>query len=161
MFKSIRISIDAPLTHLFTCPCSKDVYQPTGKLFLLFPSLSVHLTWTTPKITDPFSYSLSLASYLNVYSLLYKFCHGHNHISTTSSALLLANHCSHPLIQSTKSAGVCFLYLKKAFDSVPHKPLIDLLSSLHFTHYFIRLHSYLSARSQEIVTQASARHPYL
>ena len=131
-----------------TCPCPKGMYQLTRKLPLLLPSLSFHLTWIIPQITDPFPYSLSLASYLkNIFTLTFT-----NSVSnTTLSPLLnLAIFLIGPLhlpfsLQATLFTlfyklinwFACFHDLKMAFDSILLKPLIDLLSSLHFPLYNI------------------------
>ena len=136
MLKSTCISIVVPLTHLFNLSLSQ------GRT-LFFPSLSVLLTWTIPQITDPFPFYIISKLPENVHSLLYKFCLKCNFISSTqfgflphlspSSALLFASHSFHSLLQTNKSVGACFPNLMKAFDSIPHKQLTDLLSSLHFS----------------------------
>ena len=70
MLKSTCISIVAPLIPLFNLSLSQGHVPADWKITLLFPSLSVHLTWIIPQITDPLPYSLSLASYLkNICSL--------------------------------------------------------------------------------------------
>ena len=147
------------------------MYQLTGKLPLLFPSLSVHLTWTTPQITNPFPYSLSLAScFKNMFTLSFT-----NSVSKTTLSPLLNLAFFHigPLhqpcslqttlfapLQTNISVGACFLDLKKAFDSVPHKMLIYLLSSLHFPPYLINwLHSYLSACSKQVTISGISSSP--
>ena len=58
-----------------------------------------------------------------------------------------------------KHSSVCgiFLDLKKAFDSVPHKPLIDLLSSLNIPCFLVNwIHSYLSSRFQSVFINSSS-----
>ena len=50
-----------------------------------------------------------------------------------------------------------FLYLKKAFDSVPHRPLIDKLFRLDLDPFILRwLESYLMFRSQVVVVGSEA-----
>ena len=79
------------------------------------------------------------------------------HIGPLHQPFFFANLSFHSLLQPNKLVGACFLNLKKAFDSIHHKPLIDLLSSLHFPPYHINwLHSYLSACSQQVVISGTS-----
>ena len=121
----------------------------------------------------PISLLSLLASYLkNMFTLSFT-----NFVSnTTSSPLLnLASSTSVHIISPTlckplfslsstkinnKSVNACLHDLKKAFDSVPHKPLIDRLSSLHFPPYLINwLHSHISAHSQQVIISGTSSSP--
>ena len=76
---------------------------------------------------------------------------------STSSALLFATNSFHKILQNNKAICACFLDLKKAFDTVPHAPLIDLLSSLNCPPSLLKWsHSYLSSRSQQVVLNGSS-----
>ena len=70
---------------------------------------------------------------------------------STTGALIYATHfISSSLDNHIPVCGI-FLDLKKAFDSVPHQPLIDLLSNLPIPPFLINwIHSYLSDRSQSV-----------
>ena len=102
-------------------------------------------TWKTCTFSP-----LQILSQHNLSPLILPHC-------STSAALLFANHSFHSLLQTNKSVGACFLNLKKVLDSVPHKPLINQLSSLHFPPYLSnRLHSYFLARSQQVISGTSS-----
>ena len=70
---------------------------------------------------------------------------------STTTALLYSTHSILSLLESFPSVCGAFLDLKKAFDSVPHAPLINLLQSLHFPPFLINwLHVLLSFKSISI-----------
>ena len=71
---------------------------------------------------------------------------------STTSALLYCAHSVLALLESNSSVCGVFLDLKKAFDSVPHSPLLNLLQSLNFQPILINwLHSYLLNRSRFVL----------
>ena len=58
--------------------------------------------------------------------------------------------------------SVCsvFLDLKKAFDSVPHRPLLNTLATLNLpSHLLCWIHSYLSNRSQRVKVSGCLSQP--
>ena len=49
-----------------------------------------------------------------------------------------------------------FFDFRKAFDSVPHRALIEKLENLQVNHLLVKwIHSYLSAREQQVVVNGS------
>ena len=75
---------------------------------------------------------------------------------STASALLFSTHSIFSLLESHVSVCGVFLDLKKAFDSVPHQPLLDLLSSFSLPPHLLNwIHSYLLNRSQSVVVCGS------
>ena len=49
-----------------------------------------------------------------------------------------------------------FFDFRKAFDSVPHRALIEKLENLQVNHLLVKwIHSYLSAREQQVVVNDS------
>ena len=75
---------------------------------------------------------------------------------STVSALLFSTHSILSLPESNPSVCGVFLDLKKAFDSVPHQPLLDLLSSQNLPPHLLNwIHSYLLNRSQAVVVNGS------
>ena len=92
-----------------TCPCPKGMYQLIGKLPLLFPFLSAHLTWTIPQINDPFPYSLFFASSktcslspLRILSLTQPYLHYSIRLSITSVHFIRPSLCK-PLFSLSSS----------------------------------------------------------
>ena len=108
---------------------------------------------------------LSLVSKLlekHVHSILLDFCFSQNLISpyqfgflpsrSTTTALLYSSHKILHLLEAHPSVCGVFLDIKKAFDSVPHSPLLKLLQSYDFPPILVNwLHSYLINRSQSVV----------
>ena len=101
-----------------------------------------------------------------VFNFLYDFCMSKNLLSnsqfgfrpgfSTESALISVVNSWLSSLDSHKSVCAVFFDLSKAFDSVPHSPLLNTLSSLnlppHLLHWF---HSYLSNRTQQVIVSGS------
>ena len=138
--------------------------------FTSIQSVNSHIP--IPKSTSPSSPScyrpislLSLVSKLlekHIFLWMYNFCCQNNILSdsqfsfrpgfSTESPLISTTHLWHQTIDSSSSICAVFFDLSKAFDSIPHSPLLDSLSSLHLLpillHWFL---SYLSNYSQQVV----------
>ena len=70
---------------------------------------------------------------------------------------LYSTHTIFSLLESYSSVCGAFLDLRKAFDSVPHQPLLDLLASSNLPLPLLnRLHSYLLNRTQCVVVNGSS-----
>ena len=71
--------------------------------------------------------------------------------SSVSALIDVVHHWSLALDQRKEVAAV-FFDLRKAFDSVPHKPLLDKLKSIGLSEYLVKwICSYLSNREQHVV----------
>ena len=71
---------------------------------------------------------------------------------STESALLSVTHSWLSSLDSHNSICAVFFDLRKAFDSVPHRPLMHTLSSIGLSpHLTSWLRSYLCNRSQQVV----------
>ena len=65
-------------------------------------------------------------------------------------------HSWHTSLDSNNSVCSVFFDLTKAFDSVPHKPLLDCLSAIDLpSALLIWLNNYLFDRSQQVVVNGS------
>ena len=99
---------------------------------------------SSPSSSSPNDYRLlSLVSKVlerHVYNLVFDHTHSINFLSdsqfgfcpgySTETALLSVTQSWHAILEDRKSVCTLFLDLKKAFDSVPHKLLLDKLVSL-------------------------------
>ena len=75
---------------------------------------------------------------------------------STESALSVTNSWF-SFLDSYKSVCAVFFDLRKAFDSVPHRPLLDSLASLDIPPLLLRwFHDYLCNRSQIVVVNGSS-----
>ena len=75
---------------------------------------------------------------------------------STVTALLETTHNWFELLEHGKEVGAVFFDFRKAFDSVPHRALIEKLENLQVNHLLVKwIHSYLSAREQQVVVNGS------
>ena len=75
---------------------------------------------------------------------------------STETALLSILHSWHTSLDSNNSVCSVFFDLTKAFDSVPHKPLLDYLSAIDLpSPLLVWLNNYLFDRSQQVVVNGS------
>ena len=163
MLKSTATSITPVITRLFNLSIFSGRFPEAWKIASVVP---------IPKSNDSGSPSgyrpISLLPVLSkilerhIYNLLFEHLENHNLLSqlqwgflpgrSATSALLLT--IDQWLQQLDKGGRVCaiFLDLKKAFDSVPHRALIDQLHKYNVDQYLINwITSYLTSRQQRVV----------
>ena len=115
----------------------------------------------TRRTLGPLQSDLSPAARLNVYNLVFDHIHSINFLSdsqfgfrpgySTETALLSVTQSWHAILEDRKSVCALFLDLKKAFDSFPHKLLLDKLVSLGVpSHLLCWIRSYLTHRLQQV-----------
>ena len=169
MLKSTSSSIASPLCHIFNLSISSGLVPLDWKSSFVVPIPMSAPTSSSPSNYRPISL-LSLVSKLlekHIHTLLYDFCISNNLISpfqfgflpyrSTISALLYSTHTIFSLLETYSSVCGAFLDLRKAFDSVPHQPLLDLLSSSNLPLPLLNwLHSYLLNRTQCVVVNGSS-----
>ena len=89
--------------------------------------------------------------------LIYDYQFSFLPLRSTSSALIYATHFISSSLDNRVPVCCVFLDLKKAFHSVPHQPLIDLLATLPIPSFLVHwFHLYLSGRSQSVHYNGSA-----
>ena len=169
MLKSTSSFIASPLYHIFNLSISSGLVPLDWKSSFVVPIPKSAPTSSSPSNYRPISL-LSLISKLlekHIHTLLYDFCISNNLISpfqfgflpyrSTISALLYSTHTIFSLLESYSSVCGAFLDLHKAFDSVPHQPLLDLLASSNLPLPLLNwLHSYLLNRTQCVVVNGSS-----
>lgn len=76
------------------------------------------------------------------------------------SALLSTTHDWFQLLEEGKDICAIFLDYRKAFDSVPHRTLIDKLEGIDLNPHIIAwLSNYLTSRKQRVVVDGSSSSP--
>ena len=71
--------------------------------------------------------------------------------STTTGALLAVTDQWHRVLDSGREICIVFFDYSKAFDSVPHRPLLDKLSAVNVSPYILKwIASYLLNRMQAV-----------
>ena len=164
MLKFTAVSIAYPLQHIFNLSISSGPVPLDWKSSFVVPIPKSSPVSFPPTKYRPISilYLISKVLEKHVHSLLYDFCLSNSLISnfqfgflpgrSTVFALLYSTHTIHSILDSNPAVCGVFLDLNKAFDSVPHQPL--LASSLH-PHLLNWIHSYLLNRSQKAVLNGS------
>ena len=102
----------------------------------------------------------------HIFNYLYDFCSYHNLLSnnqfgfcpgfSTETALLSNVNSWFSSLDFNKALCAVFFDLTKAFDSVPHRPLLDSLSSLNIPPILVSwFHGYLQDCTQQVVIEGS------
>ena len=79
---------------------------------------------------------------------------------STTTALLETTHNWLQLLESGRDVGAIFFDFKKAFDSVPHRALIDKLKDINLNPLLLHwIQSYLSGRSQQVLVNGEKSDP--
>ena len=78
----------------------------------------------------------------------------------TVTALLSTTHSWFQFLENNKDVCAVFLDYRKAFDSVPHRPLLEKMSQLSINEKIIQwVSSYLSNRQQSVVLNGATSDP--
>ena len=168
MLKATSASIASPLCHIFNLSISTGLVPLGWKSSFIVPVPKSSPPSDSPSNYRPISLLCLISKLLekHIHSILSDFCMSRDLISpfqfgflpqrSTASALLFSTHSILSLLESHVSVCGVFLDLKKAFDSVPHQSLLDLLSSFSLPPYLLNwIHSYLLNRSQSVVVSGS------
>ena len=91
-------------------------------------------------------------SHLSEHSPLANCQWGFQKGKSTVSALLHVTHDWFQHLERNHEVGAVFFDFRKAFDSVPHEPLLSKLKVLNLAHnVYVWLHNYLAGRQQKVV----------
>ena len=169
MLQNTAHSISLPLSLIFNSSISSCSFPSDWKNAFVVPIPKSSSHSSSPSNFRPISL-LSIVSKLlehHIFNFLYDFCMSNHLLSnsqfgfrpgfSTESALISVVNSWFSSLDSHKSVCAVFFDLSKAFDSVPHKPLLDSLSSLSLPpHLLLWFHSYLCNRTQQVIVNGSS-----
>ena len=163
MLKATAYSISVPLCKLFNLSLSSNVFPMDWKTSLVIPIPKQSSPNPSPSNYRPISL-LSLVSKLlerHVFDWLYNFCKnnilsnnqfGFRSSYSVESALITTTHSWFSLLDSNVSICAVFFDLRKVFDSIPHRPLLDTLLSYNIPPHLVNwIQSYFIHCSQQVV----------
>ena len=163
MLKSTTTCIAPAITTLFNMSLTQGRLPAEWKLARIMPIPK------SQEKSDPANYRpISLLSILSkllekhVHSYLLDYLHSCSPLSTnqwgfsrgksTTSALLAATYAWHQALDAGNDVCCVFLDLSKAFDKVPHVPLLHKLADIGINPHVLNwLQDYLCQRSQYVV----------
>ena len=168
MLRNTAHSISLPLSLIFNSSISSCSFPSDWKNAFVVPIPKSSSHSSSPSNFRPISL-LSIVSKLlerHIFNFLYDFCMSNNLLSnsqfgfrpgfSTESALISVVNSWFSSLDSHKSVCAVFFDLSKAFDSVPHQPLLNSLSSLNLPpHLLFWFHSYLCNRTQQVIVNGS------
>ena len=166
--KATAYSISVPLCKLFNLSLSSGVFPMDWKTSLVIPIPKQSSPNPSSSNYHPISL-LSLVSKLlerDVFDWLHNFCKNNNILSNNQfgfrssfskeSGLITTTHLWFSLLDSNFSICAIFFDLCKAFDSIPHRPLLDTLLSYNIPPCLVNwIQSYLTHCSQQVVIDNS------
>ena len=172
MLKAATPFITYPLCYIFNLSLSLGLVPLDWKTSSVIPIPKTSPPSNSPNNFRPISL-LSIISKLlekHIHSILLHFSLSHNLLSplhfgflpnrSTTTALIHSTHSIFSLLETYPAVCGVFLDLRKAFDSVPHIPLLDLLSSVSLPPHLLNwIHSYLLNRSQRVVVNGQMSPP--
>ena len=172
MLKNTATSIYRSVTKIFNQSISTG-QVPSGwksSLVVPVPKTSDHLQ--NPNNYRPISLLSILSKVLekHIYSLIVDFLAEHHLLSdaqwgflpgrSTVSALLSTVHHWFELLEDGKEVCVVFLDFKKAFNSVPHIPLLEKLQRIGLdAHLIMWIKNYLTLRMQSVAVDGATSNP--
>ena len=168
MLKAVASSIAPSVTKLFNLSIALLAFQPCGKR--LIQSQFLNQDHSSPSNYRRIHFFQTLSKLLehHIHFLLTKHSSLHHPIScsqwgfqrgkSTVAALLTATHEWFQQLEAGREVCVCvFFELRKAFDSVPHRALLEKLKQLNLNPVLIRWTcSYLMGRRQKVVVDGES-----
>ena len=153
---------------IFNRSIKSGYFPDVGKTSHVIPIPKQNSAYSSPSSYRPISL-LALVSKVferHIFNWPFNFCQTNNVISpfqfgfrpsySPESALIVSTTRWFKLLDQGYSVCSVFFDLKKAFDSVPHRPLIELLSKLNLPGNLLAwLQSYLTSRSQQVVVEGA------
>ena len=164
MLRETGYSISSPLTSIFNLLIKSGIFPDNWKNSHIIPIPKHSSAPSSPTGYCPISLLPLISKVLerHIINWLLDFCQTHNLLCdfqfgfrpghSTNSALITFTNSWFTQLDKSYSIHAIFFDLTKAFDSVPHQPLLDVLFSLDIPHHLtVWLQSYLTLRSQQVV----------
>ena len=171
MLKMTALSIAYPITVIFNKSIASGVFPTSWKSSYVVPIPKANC-YNNPSNYRPVSLLPILSKLLekHIYSLLNhhlqntqplsNFQWGFQAGKSTVTALLETTHNWLQLMEEGHEVGAVFFDLKKAFDSVPHRALLQKLETIGVNKLLLKwLHSYLTNRKQQVVVNGATSTP--
>ena len=171
MLKATATSIAYPITILFNKSIRSGTFPTCWKDSLVVP-IPKSNNHSSPNNYRPVSLLSILSKLLekHVHGVLFHYLEETQPISnyqwgfqagkSTATALIETTHRWLQLLESGVEVGAIFFDFKKAFDSVPHRALLQKLRELGINSFLLRwIQSYLTNRKQRIVVNGATSLP--
>ena len=169
MLRETTLSITQPLTSLFNMLIQRRSFPSLWKFANVVPIPKNSTCKSSPSTYRPLPVISKLFE-KHIYSVLLDHFQHHCPISqhqwgfqagkSTTTALAATIHDWHNHLDVGRDVAMVFFDFKKAFDTVPHRRLLEKLSQVHLHNYVVDLiESYLTARSQCVVVNGASSQP--
>ena len=168
MLKHTAASITPSVTQLFNLSLCSGQVPSQWKQSLVVP-IPKSKDASSPENYRPISLLSILSKLLerHMYKLILEHLHEHHPLSnsqwgfsegkSTATALLATTHEWFQRLEEGKEICAVFFDLRKAFDSVPHRPLMTKLQQLGLSDHLLHwISNYLTSRSQRVVVNGAA-----
>ena len=158
MLKATAASIAAPITKLFNMSILAGCFPTTWKRSNIVPIPKsgdkgnpanyrpISLLPVLSKLLEKHIANLllqQLTEARSIFATQWGFQCG----KSTVTALLKTTHNWFEMLEKGNEVGTVFFDFKKAFDSVPHRALLEKLENLQVNHILVKwIHSYLTDR---------------
>ena len=171
MLKSTAHSITPSVTQLFNLSITAGIFPDKWKHSYIVP-IPKSNDHTSPTNYRPISLLSILSKLLerHIYGIITEHLESHRPLAasqwgfqagkSTTTALLSTTHNILNLLEAGNEVCTMFFDFRKAFDSVPHRKLIDKMQDLGLNeHILLWVKSYLTDRSQKVIVNGKASDP--
>ena len=172
MLKSCAYSIAPSLTKLFNLSLKTGIVPSEWKIARIVPIPKTDCPSTSTSGYRPISVLPIISKVLEQHvkeliddyvannAPISKYQWGFMHQRSSTSALISVTHDWHCSLDSGKEVCIVFFDVKKAFDSVPHIPLLQKLSEAGLDPFLLRwIENYLTKREQFSVVNGYSSNP--
>ena len=169
MLKGTAEAITPTVTHLFNLSLKSGKVPEAWKTSSVVPIPKTHRPSDNPIDYRPISLLSTVSKLLekHVYKLLWQHLNANGLVSdsqwgfcpsrSTVTALLSTFHAIFQLLEKGSDVCLIFFDLRKAFDSVPHAPLLQHLKDIGLNSHILQwISSYLCCRKKYVVVEGTS-----